>query len=82
MSSPHARLAESTRRLVDAVLAAHATDAELEAAADATDALASRLTEVRLPDAAPHERTHADYLPRSPFDGAIIPLAPPLEYQL
>jgi acyl-coenzyme A thioesterase PaaI-like protein len=78
----HERLAAATRRLVDAVLATHATNTALSTAAAATEEIVGRLERATSVDAgAPLERTHDDYLPRSPFVGAISPVAPPFSYE-
>ena len=82
MSSAHERLAAATRRLVDAVLTAQTTDTDLDAATRSIEATVEQLVGARgLPDA-PRERTHADYLPSSPFVGAVSPVAPPFDYEL
>lgn len=83
-SPARVRLARSTRGLVAAVVSSvTASDVALDAAADATDAARRALTDItrdRL--AASAERTHGDYLPRSPLVGIGSPLAPPFDYEL
>jgi acyl-coenzyme A thioesterase PaaI-like protein len=82
VTTAHERLAASTRQLVDAVLVARTTDDELDAATAAVDAITARLGATRLPDdPEPRERTHLDYLPRSPFVGSASPVAPPFDYE-
>jgi acyl-coenzyme A thioesterase PaaI-like protein len=82
VSRAHERLAAATRRLVDAVLTAQTTDTDLDAATRAVEATLDRLAGARVLADAPRERTHADYLPRSPFVGAVSPVAPPFDYEL
>ena len=82
MSRAHERLAAATRRLVAAVLTAQTTDAELDAATRSIEETVDRLAGARLLADAPLERTHEDYLPRSPFVGAVSPVAPPFDYEL
>lgn len=82
MSRAHERLAAATRRLVDAVLTAQTAEAELDAATRSIEATVDRLAGARILADVPRERTHADYLPRSPFVGAVSPVAPPFDYEL
>jgi len=83
VTAAHERLAASTRRLVDAVLTAQVADTDLAGAADLVDEVTRRLADAPIaPERPARERTHADYLPRSPFVGAISPVAPPFEYEL
>jgi acyl-coenzyme A thioesterase PaaI-like protein len=99
VASPHAssfatpsraRLAAATRHLIDAVLTAEDVgDAELAAAADATESIVAGLLGRAVdPSVRPagargrDERRHEDYLPRSPLVGSISPVAPPLAYEL
>lgn len=78
------RLAEATRRLVDAIATVDAGEPALEAAAAAVEAAVGDLTGVRpAPGRRPdglHE--HHDYLPRSPMVGDANPLAVPIELEL
>jgi acyl-coenzyme A thioesterase PaaI-like protein len=81
-STAHEQLAAATRRLVDAVLRARATDSELGAATRDVEELVRRLEPGRLADRASAEaRTEAEYLPRSPFVGRLSPVAPPFSYE-
>ena len=84
MSREHERLAASTRHLVDAVLTAQTTPAELDAATAAIEAVVARLIAARVADVADPkvERTHDDYLPRSPLVGSASPVAPPFDVEL
>jgi acyl-coenzyme A thioesterase PaaI-like protein len=87
------RLAASTRRLVDSVLTTFdASDAQLDAAASATDTLVERLLaadvagrRARPPAAAEPTsrpgRLHEDFVPRSPLVGPLHPGAPPFEWE-
>lgn len=84
------RLAAATRHLMDAVLTAErATDAELHAAADATErAVAALVGDGHDPSARPSgererfETRHEEYLPRSPLVGSINPVAAPLTFEM
>ncbi len=82
------RLADSLRRAIDAVMTMEDVGADrLVAAADAIDAATVALAgAVRA--VAPvgthrsgREKSHADYLPRSPIVGESSPLAPPLQWE-
>jgi len=84
------RLAAATRHLMDAVLTAeHASDTDLDAAAEAAERIVAGLVGREVDTtAAPSgergrfERRQEDYLPRSPLVGSISPLAPPLAYEM
>jgi acyl-coenzyme A thioesterase PaaI-like protein len=78
------RLAGAARRLVDALLTADVDEAQLDAAADATEAaLTVLVTDPARPALLSRrgERRHEDYLPRSPLVGALHPGAPPFEWE-
>lgn len=82
------RLTQAVRHLIDAALTAEeVSDEDLDAAADATERIASGLHGRSDLGGKPSgvrqraETSHDDYLPRSPLVGEISPLAPPLEYE-
>ena len=83
-----ARLAASLRRAIDAVMTVEDADAsQLLAAADAIDRATVLLAgPVRAAEPAGtrtsgREKSHDDYLPRSPMVGESSPLAPPLTWE-
>jgi acyl-coenzyme A thioesterase PaaI-like protein len=79
------RLAGAARRLVDALLTADVDDAQLDAAADSTEAALALLATDRGTHPAPRrpgERRHEDYLPRSPLVGALHPAAVPFDWDV
>jgi acyl-coenzyme A thioesterase PaaI-like protein len=75
---------------MDAVLTAeHASDTDLDAAADAAERIVAGLVGRPVDTATPptgergrFEQRQEDYLPRSPLVGSISPLAPPLSYEM
>lgn len=76
-------LTEAVRHLIDAVLTTESVgDAALDSAAGRVEGVVAELTGA-MPDKRTArrervERTHADYIARSPVLGAVSPLAPPL----
>jgi acyl-coenzyme A thioesterase PaaI-like protein len=77
------RLTAAARRLVDAVLTATSSEAELDAAAEAMDRLVDELERSATTAPVreqPRERRHGDYLPRSPLVGELNAVAPPFEW--
>jgi len=76
------RVADATRRLIEAVLTGEdVPEAALEDAAAATERAVAAL---QAGDGAARGNgpRHEDYLPRSPLVGTISPVAPPLSYEL
>lgn len=82
------RLTVAVRHLVDAVLTVEdTTEAELDDAAIAVERIAGELQRRHSLGGRPSgrrarsERSHEDYLPRSPLVGEVSPLAPPIAYE-
>jgi len=75
-------LTDVARDLVDAILTAPSTEDDLAATAEDLRALVARLRHdaARAPIVRPLERSHGDYLPRSPLVGKLNAVAPPFEY--
>ncbi len=77
-----ARLAESVRALIDAVMTSEGDDpALLLEVAERADALAARLGGGRGAGPGYRPRSHGDYLPRSPVVGHASPLAPRIDWE-
>lgn len=77
-------LASVTRRLVDAILTVPGDESQLEAHATELEQVVARLEVATSDDtdsARPVERSHDDYLPRSPLVGALNPVAPPFAWE-
>lgn len=78
------QLASVTRRFVDAILTVPADETQLTTTTAQLEAMVAAL-EAGAPQAAEDnhsmERTHDDYLPRSPFVGAINVVAPPFAWE-
>ena len=87
-TEPRRQLTQAVRHLIDAVLTRDdVTDEILLDAAAATDKLAAQIAgsphEAKARGRrAPSERTHGDYLTRSPIVGQVNPVAPPLEWEV
>ena len=87
-TEPRRQLTQAVRRLIDAVLTRDdVTDEILLDAAAATDKLAAQIAGSPHEAKArgrrvPSERTHGDYLMRSPIVGQVNPVAPPLEWEV
>jgi acyl-coenzyme A thioesterase PaaI-like protein len=78
-------LASVTRRFVDAILTVPAEDAQLAKTAVELEAMVATL-EGTAPSVAtsarPVERSHGDYLPRSPLVGELNVVAPPFVWEM
>lgn len=82
-STERARVAASTRGLIDALMSHPDTPPEsLTAAADVIDRLVEQLGGRRDAGAGYSPRSHDDYLPRSPVVGTASPLSPGLEWEV
>jgi Thioesterase superfamily len=81
------RLAEAVRRAIDVVMTVEdATDEQMIAAAESIEAATRVLAGPRAVDSngprrASRDRSHGDYLPRSPIVGESSPLAPPIAWE-
>lgn len=82
------RLADAVRHLIDAVLTAEdASEEQLDAAASEAERAAAELHGLERVGDRPggvrsrDERSHGDYLPRSPLVGVTNPVAPPIDYE-
>lgn len=77
-------LSSVTRRLVDAILTVPADEAQLEQHAADLELLVARLEGAKFDDADAAralERSHDDYLPRSPLVGELNVVAPPFSWE-
>ncbi|CAB4782123.1 MAG: hypothetical protein F2723_05040 [Actinobacteria bacterium] len=87
-TEPRRELTQAVRHLIDAILTRDdVTDEVLRDAAIATEDLAAQIAGSPHEAKArgrrvPSERTHGDYLTRSPIVGQVNPVAPPLEWEV
>ncbi len=81
------RLAAALRHVIDAALTSEADDSEIDAAAEAVEALAVTLTGLHPSEGPPRGRRTrpiteaADYIGRSPLIGEATPLSPPFTWE-
>lgn len=78
------RLAEASRRLIDAIITlSEVSDAEIDAAADSIRDVTLRLGGDVAPSGAGYRPSRPlDWLPRSPFVGKASPVSPPAEWEV